>query len=176
MHSRADFRSNFWEVLGVLKQTSKKLPQNVLRLEISQGSYPAEVRKWNISPFFSAKGVVKFGVKFMWNFPCYVFQDLGVRRKISPKFHVKNGVKNGKFHADFTLLGHSAEISTSRYSVWRFPHQGNFWGSSGATPENSSSPTGKRSENGGVGIAPNCPCWDTKNPIALRIIQAIFGL
>ena len=33
-----------------------------------------------------------------------------MRRKISPKFHVKNGVKNGKFHANFTLLGRSAEI------------------------------------------------------------------
>ena len=32
-----------------------------------------------------------------------------MRRKISPKFHVKNGVKNGKFHANFTLLGRSAE-------------------------------------------------------------------
>ena len=32
-----------------------------------------------------------------------------MRGKISPKFHVKNGVKNGKFHADFTLLGRSAE-------------------------------------------------------------------
>ena len=34
-----------------------------------------------------------------------------MRRKISPKFHVKNGVKNGKFHANFTLPGCSAEIS-----------------------------------------------------------------
>ena len=32
-----------------------------------------------------------------------------MRRKISPKFHVKNGVKNGKFHAHFTLLGRSAD-------------------------------------------------------------------
>ena len=32
-----------------------------------------------------------------------------MRRKISPKFHVKNGVKNGKFHANFTLPGRSAE-------------------------------------------------------------------
>ena len=39
----------------------------------------------------------------------YVFQGLGVRRKISPKFHVKNGVENGKFHANFTLLGRSAD-------------------------------------------------------------------
>ena len=66
------------------------------------------MRKWNVSPFFSAKDVVKFGVKIWWNFPRYVFQGLGVWRKISPKFHVKNGVKNGKFHANFTLPGRSA--------------------------------------------------------------------
>ena len=77
-----------------------------------QSSYPAEVRKWNCSPFFSAKDVVKFGVKIWWNFPCYVFQGLGVWRKISPKFHVKNGVKNGKFHANFTLPGCSADKLT----------------------------------------------------------------
>ena len=29
-----------------------------------QSSYPAEVRKLFFSPFFSAKGVVKIGVKF----------------------------------------------------------------------------------------------------------------
>ena len=34
-----------------------------------------------------------------------------MRRKISPKFHVKNGVKNGQFHANFTLLGRSADDS-----------------------------------------------------------------
>ena len=81
-----------------------------LKDHLCQSSYPAEVRKWNFSPFFSAKGVVKFGVKFWWNFPSYVFQGLGVRRKISPKFHVKNGVKNGKFHANFTLQGRSADL------------------------------------------------------------------
>ena len=32
-----------------------------------------------------------------------------MRPKISPKFHVKNDVKNGKLHANFTLLGRSAE-------------------------------------------------------------------
>ena len=58
--------------------------------------------------FFSAKGVVKF---LACDVPCYVFQGLGVRRKISPKFHVKNGVENGKFHANFTLLGRSADPS-----------------------------------------------------------------
>ena len=36
-------------------------------------------------------------------------KDLGARGKISPEFHVENGVKNGKFHANFTLLGRSAE-------------------------------------------------------------------
>ena len=68
---------------------------------------------------FSAKGVVKFGVKFWRDFPCYVFQGLGVRRKISPKFHVKNGAKNGTIHAKFTLLGRSADISKfpSRFAV-----------------------------------------------------------
>ena len=49
---------------------------------------------------------------FWWNFPRYVFQGLGVRGKISPKFHVKNGVKNGQFHANFTLLGRSADKPT----------------------------------------------------------------
>ena len=52
---------------------------------------------------------MKFDVKFWCTFPCYVFQGLGVRRKISPKFHVKNSVKNGQFHANFTLLGRSAD-------------------------------------------------------------------
>ena len=52
---------------------------------------------------------MKSGVKFGRNFPCYVFQGFGVRRKISPKFHVKNGAKNGKFHANFTLLVRSAD-------------------------------------------------------------------
>ena len=43
--------------------------------------------------------------KFRWDFACYVFQALGVRRKLSPKCHVKNGAKNGKFHANFTCWG-----------------------------------------------------------------------
>ena len=33
-----------------------------------------------------------------------------MRRKISPKFHFKSGVKNGKFHANFTLLGRSSDF------------------------------------------------------------------
>ena len=40
-----------------------------------------------------------------------------MRRKISPKFHVKSGVKNGKFHANFTLLGRSAEVSVKFVSA-----------------------------------------------------------
>ena len=35
MYHRADFWSNFWEVLGVLEKTSKKFPPNTLHLEIS---------------------------------------------------------------------------------------------------------------------------------------------
>ena len=80
----------------------------------SSEQLPCRSAEVNFSPFFSAKGVVKFGVKFWRHFPCYVFQGLGVRRKISPKFHVKNGVKNGKFHANFTLLGRSAEVTSGQ--------------------------------------------------------------
>ena len=93
---------------------SKDLRMSPRRTQNPQSSCPAEVRKRKFSPLFSAKGVVKFGVKFWWNFPRYVFQGLGVRRKISPKFHVKKGVKNGKFHANFTLLGCSAENPSAR--------------------------------------------------------------
>ena len=96
-------------LLGDLWQSVTQNGRVHSRSRKNQSSYPAEVRKWNFSPFFSAKDVVKFGVKFWWNFPRYVFQGLGVRRKISPKFHVKNGVQNGKFHANFTLPGRSAE-------------------------------------------------------------------
>ena len=45
-----------------------------------------------------------------------------MRGKISPTFHVKNGVKNGKFHANFTLLGRSAEINYSVRYVINFEH------------------------------------------------------
>ena len=92
-----------------------------------QSSCPAEVRKWKFSPFFSAKGVVKFGMKFWWNFRCYVFQGLGVRGKIAPKFHVKKGVKNGKFHANFTLLGRSAEKRLLQKSEGNFSEQSPRW-------------------------------------------------
>ena len=40
-----------------------------------------------------------------------------MQRKISPKFHVKNGVKNGKFHANFTLPGRSAELPSDMKSL-----------------------------------------------------------
>ena len=40
-----------------------------------------------------------------------------MRGNISAKFHVKNGVKNGKFHANFTLLGSSADAINSRKPV-----------------------------------------------------------
>ena len=53
-----------------------------------------------------------------------------MRRKISPKFHVKNGVKNGTFHANFTLLERSADFilrcSFFAYN-WKLPaHSGAF--------------------------------------------------
>ena len=66
-----------------------------------QGSYPAEVRRGNFSPFFSAKGVVKFGVNFGEIFRA-TFSRVGVceenftesslqkrceKRSISRKFH-----------------------------------------------------------------------------------------
>ena len=68
------------------------------RHEPRQSSYPAEVRKWNSSPFFSAKGVVKFGVKFSAlrfprfgcaaeNFTKISRQKRCEKRKISRKFH-----------------------------------------------------------------------------------------
>ena len=84
----------------------------------SQSSYPAEVRKWSFFPFFSAKGVVKFGVKFWWNFPCYVFQGLGVRRKISPKFHVKNGVKKTENFTQISLCWSAALRIGSRKGTY----------------------------------------------------------
>ena len=49
------------------------------------------------SPFFSAKSVVKSGVKFGEIFRATFSRVLGVRRKISPKFHFKNGVKTENF-------------------------------------------------------------------------------
>ena len=52
-----------------------------------------------------------------------------MRREVSPKFHLKNGVKNGKFHANFTLLGRSADVlqhSVPRRVLRRF--WTGFWG------------------------------------------------
>ena len=37
------------------------------------------------------------------------FPGFGCATEISPKCHVKNGVENGKFHANFTLLGRNAD-------------------------------------------------------------------
>ena len=90
-----------------------------LHYKISE-QLPCRSAEWSFSPFFSAKGVVKF----WWKCPCYVFQGLGVRTKISPEIHAKNGVKNGRFHANFTLLGRGADkIRTCKNSrinrVWR---------------------------------------------------------
>ena len=66
------------------------------------------------SQFFYAKGGVKFGVKFWCNFPRYVFQGLGVRRKISPKFHVKNGVKKTENFTQISLCWGAALTSPDR--------------------------------------------------------------
>ena len=50
---------------------------------------------------------MKFGVKF-W---CEIFRATFSRVWVCDgKFHVKNGAKNGQFHANFTLLGRSAEV------------------------------------------------------------------
>ena len=45
------------------------------------------------------------------------FPGFGCAREISPKVHVKNGVKNENFTQNFTLLGRSAEKQTS----WPLP-------------------------------------------------------
>ena len=72
----------------------------------SQSSYPAEVRSEHFLRSFSAEGVVKFWSHFL----CATFSKVWVSNsEISPTFHTKNGVKNGIFHADFTLLGRGAD-------------------------------------------------------------------
>ena len=65
----------------------------------------------NFSPFSLFQSYREIWREILVKFPCYVFQGLGVQRKISPKLHVKNGVENGNFHANFTLLGRSADES-----------------------------------------------------------------
>ena len=95
---------------------------------------------------------MKFDVKFWGNFPCYVFQGLGVRRKISPKFHVKNGVKIGKFHASFTLLGRSADESgtgTAR-TVSQEPKPETIFSVEGAAIQEASKP-----QTGRTALPPN---------------------
>ena len=50
---------------------------------------------------------MNFGVKF-----CEIFRATFSRVWVCDgKFHVKNGVKNGNFHANFTLLGPFVPIS-----------------------------------------------------------------
>ena len=93
------WRAKLWIAQEKLHHLAKSLgPRN------SQSSYPADVRKWSFSSLLSAKGVVKFGVKFWWNFPCYVFQGLGVRGKFHQISRQKRCEKR-KIHANFTLLG-----------------------------------------------------------------------
>ena len=84
--------------------TSEQLPCRSAEVNIfSAFSLPKVSRNWRAI-------LVKFSVL---RFP------LGVRGIISPKFHVENGVKNGKFHASFTLLGRSAEQYTQPGNEFR---------------------------------------------------------
>ena len=78
-----------------------------------QSSYPAEVRKLNFFSVVLCQRCREFflgGVRFGVRFSVLRFPGFGCAREISPKFHVKNGVKNRKFHANFTLLGRSADL------------------------------------------------------------------
>ena len=79
--------------------------QMLMFLKAYQSSYSAEVRKWNFSPFFSAKGVVKFGVKFS----VLRFPGFGCTTENFTKTPRQKRCENGKFHTNFTLLGRSAE-------------------------------------------------------------------
>ena len=49
-----------------------------------------------------------------------LFQGLVSEPEISPKFHAKKGVKNGKVHADAALLGRGADFGGRRNSckIW----------------------------------------------------------
>ena len=104
-----------------------------------------------------------------WKFPRYVFQGLGVRGKISLKFHFKNGAKNRKFHANFT--GRSADQCTkgSRTQLQfgtpssKVCHSGLLWFGLlerlliwAAHCE--------KAQRGGGGIAPNWSCWAATTP------------
>ena len=71
---------------------------------------PCRSAKVKISSVF----LCQIKVSWIWReilvkFSVLRFPGFGCARENSPKFHVKNGVKNGKFHANFTLLGRSAE-------------------------------------------------------------------
>ena len=99
-----------------------------------QSSCPAEVWKWKFSPFFSAKGVVRFSVKFGWNFPRYVFQGLGVRRKGVGDVSIRQKTREGcgcpkclagkVFRQIATLLVNSSSIFRQHemLSLPRFGH------------------------------------------------------
>ena len=97
-------------------------------LETVSEQLPCRSAEVNFFAVFLCQRCREIWREILVNFSCYVFQGLGVRWKISPKFHVKNGVKNGKFHANFTLLGRSAEtvgrqllprdIKASRRVLW----------------------------------------------------------
>ena len=77
----------------------------------NKSSYP----EWNYSPFFSAKGVVKLGVKLWWNIPRATFSKVWVSEaEISPKFRAKNGVKNGKSSVFCENLRFSAPSEPSK--------------------------------------------------------------
>ena len=65
------------------------------------------------SPFFSAKDVVKFGVKFS----VLRFPGFGCATEHFTKFHARNGVRNGQFHANFTLPGRSADNPNPNHSA-----------------------------------------------------------
>ena len=69
------------------------------------------LRLWpNISPLFSSKGVVRFGLKFFVKFSvCYVFQGLGVR--IGNFLNLKNGKGWGHKRGDLKMP----------FSTWKTP-------------------------------------------------------
>ena len=45
---------------------------------------------------------------------CYIFQALASESENFTKYHAQNGLRNGKFHANFNLLGRGAEKITSK--------------------------------------------------------------
>ena len=99
-------------VIRTSSDTTQIAPTQWLRF--SQSSYPAEV--W--SEIF-----LRFSLpKVSWNlagnsgeiFHATFSRVWVYETKISPKFHVENGAEKLKFHANFTLLGRSAEFSRAK--------------------------------------------------------------